>query len=65
MGKLFWMMSLVVVPTVAGIFFTVLLAADMANLSNTPIVLAIGGVIGVVVNYIVAKMINDQRRKSA
>ena len=65
MGRLFWLMFPIIVTTVAGIFFVVVLAADMADLKSTPIVVAIGAAVGVFVTYIVAKMINDQRRKSA
>lgn len=63
MGKLFWLMLPIVATTVAGILFTALLAANMADLKSAPIVIAIGFVLGTVITFFVAKAI-DQARKT-
>lgn len=61
MGKLFWLMLPIVATTVAGIVFTALLAAGMADLKSAPIVIAIGFVIGIVINFFVAKAVDHAR----
>ncbi len=62
MGKLFWLMLPIVATTVAGILFTALLAANMADMKSAPIVIAIGFAVGTVINYFVAKAVDHARK---